>query len=128
MPMREGLYLTFQEFGEAFAKALDAQNGGRIRNLSPSSRVCQDGGVAGDDFPELLERISAIYGTDFTDIPPFGGSEADFGPYGLFQYLRRWWRCESESDVSVGELYEAVKAGSWREAFPNSVRQAMPPT
>ena len=120
--------LTFQQFGEAFAAALDAQNGGRIRNLSPGSRVCRDGGIGGDDFPELLERISVIYGTDFTDIPPFGGSEADFGPYGLFQYLRRLWRGESEPDVSVGELYEAVKAGSWRGAVPNNVRQETPPT
>ena len=122
--MPEGPPLTFQQFGEVFVTALGAQNGGRIRDLSPTSRVCRDGGIAGDDFPELLERITAIYGTDFTDIPPFGGSEADFGPYGLLQSLRRLWRNESEPDVTVGELYEAVKAGSWREAFPNNLRQA----
>lgn len=73
------------------------------------------------DSSELLERIAAIYGTDFTDIPPYGGPEAGAGLVDLVVDLWRWWRGERWPDASVGELHQAVKAGSWREAFPDKV-------
>ena len=111
--------LTFDQFAEVFAKALDEQNGGRVRDLSPASCVCREGGIAGDDFPELLDRLAAIYGTDFSGIPPFGGDEGGLDPISLFMALRRMLRGENEPDVTVGELYEAVKAGSWKSAFPD---------
>lgn len=115
--------LSFEQFAAAFAKALDEQNGGRIGNLSRASRVCHEGGIAGDDFPELLERIAAVYGTDFSGIPPFGGPEFGVTPVGVLIALWKIWRGkgdgEEEPDVTVGELYEAVKAGSWNGAFPN---------
>jgi hypothetical protein len=111
--------LPFDEFEAVFAKALDEQNGGRIRDLSPASRVCHDGGIAGDDFPELLDRIAVVYGTDFRDIPPFGGSEGGAGPVGLVTAVWKMLCGREDPDVTVGELYEAVRAGSWKAAFPN---------
>ncbi|MGH6890986.1 MAG: hypothetical protein ACREEP_01890 [Dongiaceae bacterium] len=111
--------LSFGQFAAVFAKALDEQNGGRIDNLSPASRVCHEGGIAGDDLPELLGRIAAVYGTDFSGIPPFGGPEAGLSPVGVVITLWKMWRGEEEQDVTVGELHEAVKAGSWKAAFPN---------
>jgi hypothetical protein len=112
--------VSFEQFAAVFAKALDEQNGCRIRNLSPASRVCHEGGIAGDDFPELLDRITAIYGTDFSDIPEYGGPEAV--PMGPIAWVTATWkmlRGHQDPDVTLSELHEAVKAGSWKSAFPD---------
>ncbi len=88
-------------------------------------RVCDEGGIAGDDFPELLERIAAVFGTDFSGIPPYGGPEAGITPVGLVMGLWNLWRGVQEPDVTVGELYEAVKVGSWRRAFPDRIEEVV---
>lgn len=93
--------------------------------LPSGYRICRDGGVAGDSFPELLAAITAKFGTDFSDIPDYGGPELGATPWSIVRWLWDWWRGHEDPDVTIAELHEAVKAGSWAAAFPErTVREA----
>lgn len=86
----------------------------RLEELRENTKICKDVGISGMDMRELIAAISDHFGTDFSRFPmdDIAGYEA-FSVCLLIKHLFR----RSESDVTVYQLFKAVRNGSWDDSI-----------
>lgn len=85
---------------------------GNRTSLEPTTRLQHDLHLGGDDVDELLEKIVATYGTDFSelDFDAFFPDETD----ALSYYWTSLIGCESDKkEFTLGHLVDVINRGQW---------------
>jgi hypothetical protein len=82
------------------------------KNISQSSRLYHDLGIAGDDAYELLETLHKKFGVKFDqlDFGRYFPNETDAGIFHiakLFGFKGRW------REMTVRDLIESIDRGAW---------------
>lgn len=98
------------------AALLAREQGYPVARITRTTRL-EDTGMDGDDAVEFLQAYKREFGVDLTAFRFYH----HFGPEGCNPFwlvVRPWWARVAHLPLTVGDLEDAARAGSWRYEYP----------